>query len=420
VTVSEKLSLLSEVKIGDLAQWLESQAGRDIKPTREKATYLVSKVTEALGNIRKVAVALSEEGSSNTFSSVESSKVEIAKKFGERIVGLVDEVRRPEPTSYETLLEFLGSLKRFHAGLIYAGSFWIRKLDQRYRESVRKMELSLSDVRMQGRMLEEHLDRKYRAVRKYETLLKEIEMLKTISEELVRLEDEIVQTRSQRESTQATCQELAEERQQLERSKEFLELSELESAVDKAREDIVSLFRPLEKPVEKLLKLSEREKQKLDPTAASVLAEYVKDPTGMLCSSKANYSELRSSLEGLQSILERNLLDLKDSRVRAALKSISRFGDRTHLEALCMKYTEAVHGYETASQSGELRSLHVKREEVESKLAEAEETVERLDRALSSLQARKDELSKRLTHLRAAIEKSIQEVTGESVHIAES
>jgi len=420
VTVPEKLNRLSEVKIGDLAQWLESQAGKDTKPTREKATYLVSKVTEALGNIRKIAVALSEEGSSDTFSSVESSKVEIAKKFGERIVGLVDEVRRPEPVSYEALLEFLGSLRRFHAQLIYAGSIWIRKLDQRYRESIRKMELSLSDMRTQARMLEEHVDRKYRTVRKYETLLKEIETLKTISGELVRLEDEISRTRSQRETTQATCEGLAEERGQLERSKEFLGLSELESAVDRAREDIVSLFRPLEKPVEKLLKLSEREKQKLDPTAASVLAEYVKDPTGRFSSSKVNYSELRSSLDGLQSILERNLLDLKDSRVRAALKSISRFRDEAHLEALRAKYVEAVRAYETASQSGELQSLYLKREEIESKRAEAEETVERLDRALSSLQARKAELSKRLTHLRVAIEKSIEEVTGQSVQIAES
>ncbi len=408
------------MKIGDLAQWLESQAGKEIKPTREKATYLVSKVTEALGNIRKIAVALSEEGSSDTFSFVESSKVEIAEKFGERIVGLVDEVKPPEPISYETLLEFLSSLKRFHGALIYAGSIWIRKLDQRYRESVRKMELGLSDMRTQGRMLEEHVDRKYRTVRKYETLLKEIETLRTISEELVRLEDEISRTRSQRESLQATCEGLAEERRQLERSKEFLKLYELESAVDKAREDIVSLFRSLEKPVEKLLKLSEREKQKLDPTAASVLAQYVKDPTGRLCDPKANCSELRSSLDGLQSVLERNLLDLKDSRVRAALKSISRLRDEAHLEALRTKYVEAVRAYETASQSRKLRSLHLKREEIESKRVEAEETVEKLDRTLSSLQARKDELSKRLTHLRVAIEKSIEEVTGQSVQIANS
>jgi len=420
LTVSEKLNWLSEVKIGELGQWLESQAGKDIKPARERATYLVSKVTEALGNIRKIAVGLSEEGSSETFSSVESSKVEIAKKFGERIVGLVDEVQRPEPISYETLLEFLDGVKRFHGELIYAGSIWIRKLDQRYRESVRKMELSLSDIRTQGRMLEEHLNRRYRAVRKYETLLKEIETLTTISEELVRLEDEIIRTRSQRESIQATRQGLAEEREQLERSKEFLGLSELESAMDRAREDIVSLFRPLEKPVEKLLKLSEREKQKLDPTAASVLAEYVKDPTGMLSGSKVDYSELRSSLDGLQSILERNLLDLKDSRVRAALKSISRFRDEAHLEALRAKYVEAVHAYETASQSGELRSLYLKREEIESRHVEAEEKVERLDRTLSSLQARKDELTKRLAHLRGTIEKSIQEVTGQSVQIANS
>jgi len=414
----EKRNCLSVVKIGDLAQWLESQVGKDIKPTREKATYLVSKVTEALANIRKIAVALSEQGPSEAFSSIETSKVEIAKKFGARIVGLVDEVRPPEPISYETLLEFLSSLRRFHAELIYAGSIWIRKLDQRYRESVRKMEFNLSDMRTHGRILEEHVDRKYRAVRKYETLLREIETLKIISDEVVRLEDEVSRTRSQGENLRATCEGLAEERKQLERSEKFLEFSELEFMVHKARGEIVSLFHPLEKPVEKLLKLSEREKQKLDPTAAAALAEYVRDPTERLCSSKGNYSELKSSLDGLQSMLERNLLDLKDSRVRAALKSISRIRDEANLEVLRTKYVEAARAYEAASQSGELRALYLKREEIESKLREAEEAVERLDRALSSLQARKDEQTKRLAHLKAAIEESIQEVTGQSVQIA--
>jgi len=408
---------LSIVKIGDLAEWLESQVGKEMEPTRDKATYLVSKITGALGNIRKIATSLSEEGSSEAVSSVESSKVEIARKFGARIVGLVDEVKPPELITYENLLKLLTSIKKFHRELIYAGSIWIRKLDQRYRESVRKMELSLSDIRIQGRMLEEHVDRKYKTVRKYETLLREIETLKALSEEIIRLEDEITRIRSQRENSQATAEGLTEERKQLESSEKFLELSKLESAVDKAREDVVSLFRPLEKPVEKLLKLSEREKQKLDPMAASILAEYVEDPIEKLCSSKVNYSELRSSLNGLQPILEKNLLDLKDSRVRAALKSLCRIRDEVDLEAFRMKYVEAMRAYEDASQSGELQSLRLKREEIESKRAEAKETVERLDRSLSSLQGRKDELTKRLTHLRAEVEESAKDVTGQSVQI---
>jgi len=405
------------VKIGDLAEWLESQVGKEIRPTRDKATYLVSKITDALGNIRKIATSLSEEGSSEAISSVESSKVEIARKFGARIVGLIDEVKSPEPITYENLLQFLTNIKKFHRELIYAGSIWIRKLDQRYRESIRKMELNLSNIRVQGRVLEEHIDRKYKTVRKYETLLREIETLRTISEEVVRLEDEITRTRSQKESLQATAEGLTEKRKQLESSEKFLELSKLESVVDRAREDIVSLFRPLEKPVEKLLKLSEREKQKLDPMAASVLAEYVEDPIEKLCNSKMDYSELRSSLNRLQPVLENNLLDLKDSRVRAALKSISRIRDEVDLEALRMKYVEAMRAYEAASQSKELQSLRLKRKEIESKRAEAKETVERLDRALSSLQARKDELTKRLTHIRAGIEESIKDVTGQSVQI---
>jgi predicted nucleic acid-binding Zn-ribbon protein len=180
----------------------------------------------------------------------------------------------------------------------------------------------------------------------------------------------------------------------------------------------VGLFRPLEKPVEKLLKLSEREKQRLNPTAAANLSDYVTDPVEKLSRSNINYSELESALNGLQSMLERNVIDLKDSRVRAALKSISLIKDQERLEELRERYLEATSVYQKASQSEEVRSLLLKRDEMDSKRNAAEEMVGRLDRALSAIQARKEELSKRFVQLKEGMEKSIKEVTGQSIQIS--
>lgn len=408
---------MSMVKIGDLSGWLESQIGKEVKPTIDKAKYLASKIMEDLRNIRKTALALSEENKPEAVSSVETSKADIAKKFGARVVSLVDDVKPPEQMTYENLQQLLTSVKKFHRELIYAGSIWIRKLDQRYRDSVRKMELSLSDIRIQGRMLEEHLNRKYMTVRKYETLQREIETLKTLSEEITRLEDEITRTRSQRENLQVTTEELVEEKKRLENSESFLKLAQLKSAMDRAREDIVSLFRPLEKPVEKLLKLSEREKQRLDPTAASLLAEYVEDPFEKLWSSKSDYSGLKSSLNALEPILEKNLLDLKDSRIRAALKAISRIRDEIDLDELLRRYVEAKRTYESASRSEELQALQMECKEIESRQLQAKENLERVNRSLISLQARREELSKRLAQLKAGIQDSIKEITGQAIDV---
>jgi len=407
------------VKASDLAQWLESQVGREVRPTKERATQLVSRVMEGIQNIRRIAVDLSEEDVSGAVDSAERSKIEIARNFGARIVGVVDGVQQPEPITYDALTEFLSNIRKFQSELLYAGSIWIRKLDQRYKEDVRKMEIGLSDVRAHGRMLEEHVDRRYRGVRKYETLLRDVETLKTFSDEIARLEDEISQTKSQRENLQVACEELDEELRRIERSDKLLKVSQLESAVHRAREEIVSLFRPLEKPVDKLLKLSEREKQKLNPTVAATLSGYLRNPVESLGNSTVDYRELRLALDGLESMLEANLLDLKDSRVRGALKSISRIRDDANLDALREKYLKATQAYEAASQSSELRSLYLRREEFQSKRTETGEALAKLDRALSSLQARKDELTKRLAHLRAAIEESIREVTGQSIRISD-
>ena len=410
---------MSEVKVSDLAQWLESQVGKEVRPTRERATQLVSRVMEGIQNIRKIAVDLSEEDVSSAVDSAERSKIEIARNFGARIVGLVEGVKQPEPIAYDALTEFLSKIRKFQYELLYAGSIWIRKLDQRYKENIRKMEIGLSDVRAHGRMLEEHVDRRYRGVRKYETLLRDVDTLKTFSDELARLKDEISQTKSQRENLQVACEELDEELRQLERSNKLLKVSQLESAVQKAREEIVSLFRPLEKPVDKLLKLSEREKQKLNPTVAATLSGYLRNPVESLRNSTVDHQELRSALDGLESMLEANLLDLKDSRVRGALKSISRIRDDANLDALREKYLKAMQAYEAASQSSELRSLYLRREEFESKRTETEEALAKLDRALSSLQARKVELTKRVTYLGSTIEESVREVTGQSVRVSD-
>ena len=410
-------SHLSEVKSSDLSQWLESLIAKDIKPIRERASYLVSRSTDALSSIRKAATALSEETPSSV-STTETSKIEIAKNFGIRIAGLADGVRAPESISYETLIEFLNSLRKFHAELIYAGSIWIRKLDPRYKETIRKMELSLTEIRTYGKMLEEHLDRKYLTVRRYETLLRDAETIKAVATELARIEDEILRVKGERDSARSTCELLSEEKRKLESSQKLAELSALQLRVDQARGDIVGLFRPLEKPVEKLLKLSEREKQRLNPTAAANLSDYVTDPVEKMCKSNITYPELESALNGLQSILERNVIDLKDSRVRAALKSISLIKDQERLEQLREKCIEATSVYEKASQSEEVRSLLLKRDEMDSKRTAAEEMVGRLDRALSSIQARKEELSKRFAQLKDGMEESIMEVTGQSIQIS--
>lgn len=406
---------MSEVKSSDLPQWLEALVAKDVKPIKERASYLVSRSIEALGNIRKTATALSEDVSSA--SSTESSKIEIAKNFGARITGLVDEVKGPETISHETLLSFLSGLRKFHAGLLYAGAIWIRKLDPKYKETIRKMELSLSDIRTNGKLLEEHLDRKYSAVRKYEALLKEAETLRIVSDELVRLEDEIQKIKRQRETLQAALGTLAEDKRQLEASEKLAELSRLESMKDAARREIVNLFRPLEKPVEKLLKLPERERQRLDPSAATILSEYVTNPVEKLCKSDIDYSRLGTSLSGFQSMLERRELDLKDSRIRAALKSISLIKDRSNPERLRKKYLEASEVYEQASKSPEVQSLLLKREEMDSKRMETEEAIGRLDRTLSSMQARKEELSKRFTQLKEGMEKATRNVTGQTIRI---
>ena len=409
-------SQLNEVKSNELTQWLESLVAKEVKPIRERASFLVSRSTEALNNIRKHASALSEETPSATPS--ETQKIDIARNFGIRITGLVDAVKNPEPISYEALSDFLSSLRRFHGELIYAGSIWIRKLDPRYKETVRKMEAGLAEIRTYGKMLEEHLDRRYMTVKKYEVLLRDAETLRMASAELGRIEDEIRKLQSERENTKSACEKLIEEKQQLEISERLMELSKLESEVDKVKSEIVNLFHPLEKPVEKLLKLPERERQKLNPTAAVNLSDYVSNPVDKLCKSKMNHLELESALDGLRTMLESNAIDLKDTRARAALKSISQIKERANLHKLKEKYIEATKAYEKAAQSDDVRALLLKHEEIESKRKSTEENLGRLDRTLSTVQARKEELSKRYGQLKQGIEKSIQEVTGQSVRIS--
>jgi chromosome segregation ATPase len=69
------------------------------------------------------------------------------------------------------------------------------------------------------------------------------------------------------------------------------------------------------------------------------------------------------------------------------------------------------------AQSDLVRSVLLKREEIDSKHRMAEENIGRLDRTLSTAQARKEELSKRFAQLKQGLEKSIQEVTGQTIRI---
>jgi chromosome segregation ATPase len=192
---------------------------------------------------------------------------------------------------------------------------------------------------------------------------------------------------------------------------------QLENRIEGIRRSITILFDPLQKPIEKLLKLAEAKKEIVDMPTLNVLSRYLGDPVETLCDEQERLSDLQAALSKLQVILERNQLDLKPTRNRHAIKSIVEICDNNVLEPQRRDYMAVRQEMNQLLSSPTLAELAAQRQDLEKRLKEVERTMGKLSLDFSNTKNRRDEMLKRMDHLKSQIEETFEHLTDEKITI---
>ena len=392
---------------------IEEQAG----PERQKAEMFRNRINSTIEEIRGIADRLLEENVREEIGDVSEPVLTAANKLGSRILSLSETVRTPESITYDALVNYVQNLKRFQAQTVSFGAIWIRRLDRQFKKRIGELELRMRNLNSLTKILEDHVNGKYRQVKTFESLLKDARTLKSISEEAVNLGNRLRAIESERQELARMQNDFAEKIEATKRSEESQRVSQLEDRMEGVRRSIAALFDPLQKPIEKLLKLAEAKKEIVDPPTLNILSRYLGDPVKTLCDEQESLSDLKAALGKLRVILEKNSLQLKPTRNRNAIKSIVEICDNNVLEPQRRDYLAVKQEMNQLLSSPTLAELAAERQDLEKRLKEVERTVGKLSLDFSNTKNRRDEMIRRMDHAKAQIEETFERLTGEKIDI---
>jgi len=405
------------VNIEELPNLIDELVEEQVSPERQRAEIFCNRINSTLDEIRSIADRLLEENVRREIGDISEPVLTAANKLGSRILSLAETVKAPEPITYDALVDYVQNLKRFQAQTVSFGAIWIRKLDRQFKKRIGQLELRMRNLQSLTKILEDHVNGKYRQVKTFESLMKNVRTLKSISEEANNLGNRLRAIEGERQELAGMQNDLIEKIEATKRSEESQRLSHLEDRIGGIRRSIAILFDPLQKPIEKLLKLAEAKKQIVDPPTLNILSRYLGDPVKTLFDERETLSDLQAALNKLRAILEQNRLDLKAARNRNAIKSIVEICDNNVLEPLRRDYLAVEQEMNKLLTSPILAELAAQRQDIEKRLKEVERTIGKLSMDFSNAKNRRDDILRRIDRVKTQIEETYERLAGEKIDI---
>jgi cell division protein FtsL len=405
------------VSVEDLPALFKSLFDKRIEPVRREAEGLCRKVQDGLALIGDTGTKLLEENIAEDVKEKSKSSISSADKFGRKVVDMVEGVKPPAEMTYDSLIDYTNALRNFQSQIVKAASVWIPKLPLQLKGTIRELEAKMKLLGYSVKSLENHVGGKHRQVDRLEKILEDSNVLVSLYQDMKDL-DAIIKTHQEK------AEKLETERQNINRLIEELDSHDISKRIlgqkkdlEHLRNEISGVFQPLQKPVEKLLKTVDSKKGLLTSEAQDTLQHYLKDPVEAVENEQGDFAGLRSALVGLQNVLTSGSIELKESRVRNALKSISEISSSNTLDILRQSYRQLHLEYQTMSSSREAVEIKNKRRELESQKQQVSVERSRLDSDLRTLQFRRNELSLRFSRLKTDLEKRSKSIAGEDVEI---
>jgi len=405
------------VSIENLPNLIDKLVEEQVGPERKKAEMFRDRIESTLGEIRNVADHLLEENARREIGDVSGPVLTAANKLGSRILSLAETVKAPEPITYDALVDYVQNLRRFQAQIVSFGAIWIRRLDKQFKKRIGELEIRMRNLQGLTKILEDHVNGKYRQVKAFESLLKDVRTLKSISEEANNLEDKLRTIEAERQELARMQNDLNEKIEATKRSEESQRVSQLEDKIEGIRRSITILFDPLQKPIEKLSKLAEAKKQVVDTPTSNTLSRHLEDPVKTLYEEQGGLSDLKRALTELRVILEQNKLDMKPTRNRNAIKCIVEICDNNAIDTLLRDYLAAKQEMSRLLSSPILAELAAQHQEIEKRVKEVERTVGRLSLDFSNTKSRRDEMIRRIDQMKSQMEKAFEQLTSETIDI---
>lgn len=404
------------VTFADLPSFLRSRFNKEIEPVRKESEEHCSGLQDILTDVGETGRKLLREKAEEEAKEASKSSISSADKFGRKIIDLVEGTKAPVEMSYDSMVRYTNALRNFQSQIVNAASIWIPRLPLSLKKTVRELEVKMKLLGYSVNSLENHVSGKHRQVDRLERIIIDSESLASLEKELNDLETSIHEREDNSRKLDEEENSIHLKADKLDSTDVSRRLTEQERQLGDLRNRISGVFEPLQKPVEKVLKTTESKNGLLGSHEQEILQHYLGDPTSAV-ENEDDFGPLRSSLGTLRRILIAGSIELKESRVRNALRSISEICSTKNLEELRAEYRKQEIEYNASQSSNEIVELIMKRRELEQRKEKIGAERSRLTSDLEESEGRRSELLLRISRLVRDLEERVKSAGKEELEI---
>ena len=262
-----------------------------------------------------------------------------AEQFGKKITSLISELKKPNKISFQEIESYINALELLHKKIIYYGIRWLRKTSPGHKLLIKQIEWKRRQVLNLTKDLKVLFSKHQRELREWKRAESIVRRLSKLEEErfvnrkaLEKVDNKIKELKNKIEKENQRIKVLGQ-KEDLVRAKEFKKNKTL------FEERVKTELRHLEKPVLKSIKLIDDKSIVKDQHKIIKLERFVRDPRKVLLELK-DVKTIEEALIYLQELLQSKKLNLKRSRNRKGLESISNILKENKLEDYKKKFDE--------------------------------------------------------------------------------
>jgi hypothetical protein len=339
---------MTNLNVEQLQKWYRKQLQKKSAEFIKQAERSYKIVQRALQDIDELSKTFTDEDADETDG--------IASRFALKVKEIVDNFYVDKHITYEGTEIMQSEIQRFIQELWGAGARWIRRLDKRYKTTIKSLDVAMKELSKEmkkiGKLLYD-----YSWVKDLERIGGRINTLHdlTFSKEI--FEEQINTVRSKIESAEVEYTKAKKAYDDFTETSNVAELLSLDEQAEHVSSLLKMKMNPLKKQVKKFLQSDTG--VRIGPAGQKALTEYFEDPYAAIAEESDGYPGLIEGLSGLQTAIETNKLSLKDRLARRAVEEITmiREGGLQKLQNQTKEIEEKRHTYagsDVYSQSAEL------------------------------------------------------------------
>jgi hypothetical protein len=403
-TSQVRCPLMTNLNVEQLQKWYRKQLRNKSTDFIKQAERSYKIVETALKDIEELSKEFKEE---EDLEDIDSGG--IASRFALKIGEIVNDFYVDKDITYENTEAMQKEMQHFIQELWGAGARWIRRMDKRYKNTIKSLDSYMKELAKEMNRISKLLY-EFSWVKDLERIGGRIDTLHdlTFSKEI--FDEQIRQVRDKIKTAQTEYDGAKKSYNEFTETSNVAELLSL----DEQAEHISGLLRmkmnPLKKQVKKFMQHDTG--VRVGPAGQIALTEYFDDPYTAITTENDGYPNLLEGLGGVQEAIENRKLKLKDRLARRAIEEIEnmRKGSLNKLQNQAKEIEEKRHTYAGSD-------VYSKNDELRQALNEAEKNLEYHSNDLLRL---RDDITRQIDKVKefkGRIETEIKDAFGEKVTI---